>query len=240
MPPTDSKAPPPPPSRDVACRRPRHVGTRSGGGDWTRKEVSAIPSRRDAIVQYIARYHAEHGFPPTVREIGAAVALKSTSTVAYYLRRLEEEGRINRVHDRSRGLTLPPGEQARGDRVPLIGRVAAGLPLLADEQIEDLVPIPSSPTGWFGGRPDFALRVRGDSMEGAGILDGDLAFVHQQDSADDGQIVVALLGEEATLKRFQRARDAVRLLAENPRYAPIVARDVRILGRLVGIVRGYA
>ena len=199
-----------------------------------------MPSRRDAIIQYIARYQAEHGFPPTVREIGAAVSLKSTSTVAYYLRRLEEEGRINRVRERSRGLTLPRGDDPTGDRVPLIGRVAAGLPLLADEQIEDLVPIPASPTAWFGGRPDFALRVRGDSMEGAGILDGDLAFVHQQDTADDGQIVVALLGEEATLKRFQRAPDAVRLLAENPRYAPIVAREVRILGRLVGIVRGYA
>ena len=175
-----------------------------------------------------------------MREIGAAVSLKSTSTVVYYLRRLEREGRINRVHERSRGISLPRDALEETDRVPLIGRVAAGLPLLADEQVEELVPIPHTPSAWFGGRPDFALRVRGDSMEGAGILDGDLAFVHQQDSAEDGQIVVALLGEDATLKRFQRAPDAVRLLAENPRYAPIVVRDVRILGRLVGIVRGYA
>jgi repressor LexA len=202
--------------------------------------MSTRPSRRDAIVQYISRYVAEHGFPPSVREIGAAVSLKSTSTVAYYLRRLEEEGRISRVHERSRGISLPREAFTDPDRVPLIGRVAAGLPLLADEQVEELVPIPHTPSAWFGGRPDFALRVRGDSMEGAGILDGDLAFVHQQDAADDGQIVVALLGEEATLKRFQRAPDAIRLLAENPRYAPIVARDVRILGVLVGIVRGYA
>jgi repressor LexA len=191
-------------------------------------------------VAFITRYREEHGFPPTVREIGAAVGLKSTSTVAYYLRDLEGEGRINRVHERSRGLTVPDRQRPAANTVPIIGRVAAGLPLLADEQVEDYVPIPEVPTQWFGGRPDFALRVSGDSMVGAGILDGDLAFVHRQDSADDGEIVVALLGEEATLKRLKRGPGSVSLLAENPRYAPIVATDVRILGRLVGIVRGYA
>jgi len=200
-----------------------------------------IPSRRDAIVQYISRYHDEHGFPPTVREIGAAVGLKSTSTVAYYLRHLEQEGRIQRVRERSRGLSLPKASDPHPeDAVPLIGRVAAGLPLLADEQVEGHIPIPATSSQWFGGQPDFALRVAGDSMVGAGILDGDLAFVHQQDWAEEGDIVVALLDDEATLKRFHRTPAAIHLLAENPRYKPIVATDVRILGRLVGIVRGYA
>jgi repressor LexA len=186
-------------------------------------------------LQYIAQYRAEHGFPPTIREIAAGVGLKSTSTVAYYLRDLEAQGELIRQPERSRGLRVAR-DAVEGPAVPLVGRVAAGLPLLATEQIEDYIRLPAQ---WFTGRVDFALRVTGDSMVGAGILDGDIALIKQQPTADDGDIVVALLGDEATLKRLRRLPDHVELLAENPRYAPIRTDTVEILGRLVGLVRVF-
>jgi repressor LexA len=198
------------------------------------KEMVSMPSRRDAIVQYIARYSEEHGYPPTVREIARGVGLRSTSTVAYYLRDLEEKGAVARTRERSRGVVLK--RRPAGDQVPLLGRIAAGMPILADEQREDTVAVPSD---WFSASVDFALQVVGDSMVGAGILDGDIAFIHRQPSADDGDIVAALLGDEATLKRLRHRDGHVLLMAENPRYDPIPADDVRILGRLVGIVRRF-
>jgi repressor LexA len=194
-----------------------------------------IPSRREAILKYIAEYRTEHGFPPTIREIAEGVGLKSTSTVAYYLRDLEQHGHLSRQPERSRGIRVTH-DAPEGPAVPLVGRVAAGLPLLADEQIEDYIRLPAQ---WFSGRVDFALKVTGDSMVGAGILDGDIALIKQQPTADDGDIVVALLGDEATLKRLRRQDGRVLLLAENPRYAPIAAQEVEILGRLVGIVRVF-
>jgi repressor LexA len=162
------------------------------------------------------------------------VGLRSTSTVAYYLRDLEEKGQLDRTRERSRGVVLKDRETA--DAVPLLGRIAAGTPILATEHVEDMVTVPSE---WFSARVDFALKVSGDSMIGAGIHDGDIAFIHQQPSADDGDIVAALLDDEATLKRLRRRSGQVELHAENPQYAPIVAGQVTILGRLVGIVRTF-
>ena len=195
-----------------------------------------MPSRRDAILKYIAAYRGQHGFPPTVREIAQGVGLRSTSTVAYYLRDLEESGQLERQPERSRGIRLASDPPA-GPAVPLVGRVAAGLPLLATEQIEDYIQIPAQ---WFRGRVDFALRVTGDSMVGAGIMDGDVALIKQQQAADDGEIVVALVGdEEATLKRMRITPDGVELHAENPRYAPLRGSDIHILGLLVGLLRVF-
>ncbi|MGC8488728.1 MAG: transcriptional repressor LexA [Clostridia bacterium] len=193
-----------------------------------------IPSRRDTILKYIARYTQDHGYPPTVREIAHGVGLRSTSTVAYYIRDLEQRGQLDRTRERSRGVVLKDRE--RPDAVPLVGRIAAGTPILATEQVEDMVTVPAE---WFSARVDFALKVVGDSMIGAGIHDGDIAFIHQQPAADDGEIVAALLEDEATLKRLHRRSGRVELHAENPRYAPIIAEDVTILGRLVGIVRTF-
>jgi repressor LexA len=201
----------------------------------TRKGGAPIPSRRDAILKYIAAFRAEHGYPPTVREIATGVGLKSTSTVAYYLRDLEARGHLERQHERSRGIRFA-NEPAEGPAVPLVGRVAAGMPILATEQIEDHIRIPAQ---WFSGRVDFALRVSGDSMIGDGILDGDIALIKQQPSAEEGEIVVALIGDEATLKRLHRTADGIELQAANPRYAPIRSADVEILGRLVGVLRVF-
>jgi len=160
--------------------------------------------------------------------------LRSTSTVAYYIRDLEERGQLDRTRERSRGVVLKG--RGRPDAVPLVGRIAAGTPILATEHVEDMVTVPAE---WFPARVDFALKVVGDSMIGAGICDGDIAFIHQQPTADDGDIVAALLDDEATLKRLYRRADGVELRAENPRYAPILSDDVVVLGRLVGIVRTF-
>jgi repressor LexA len=194
-----------------------------------------MPSRRDAILKYIAQYRATHGFPPTVREIAKAAGLKSVSTVAYYLRSLEQAGLIERLPERSRGLRLVEEPRDRA-AVPLLGRVPAGEPFLAAEAVEDYLELPDR---WFQGRVDFALRVVGDSMVGAGILDGDIALVRRQSTAEDGAIVVALLDDEATLKRLRRIDGRVELWAENPRYPPIAAPRVTILGRLTGLLRRY-
>lgn len=172
-----------------------------------------------------------------MREIGRAVGLKSTSTVAYYLRDLARTGQLRHSPEVSRGLSVTSAASFPETpllAVPLLGRVTAGLPALAQEDVEEIIRIPSNR---FASRPDFALRVAGESMTGVGIHDGDLAFVHQQPTAEEGDIVVALLDDEATLKRFERTGDAIRLVAANPRFKPIVTRDVVILGRLVGILR---
>ncbi|MCL8207756.1 MAG: transcriptional repressor LexA [Actinomycetia bacterium] len=190
-------------------------------------------SRRDAILQYIARYREQHGYPPTVREIGEAVGLKSTSSVAYYLRDLEKRGQLRRVPDVSRGIGMAPADPSIRT-VPVLGRIAAGLPRWADAVEEEPIALPAH---WPPGRVDFALRVRGDSMVGAGILDGDVALVRAQPTADDGDIVVALLDGEATLKRLSRSAGVVRLVAANPAYPPLRADEVRILGRVVGLLR---
>lgn len=182
---------------------------------------------RESILRFLEQYTQKHGFAPSVREIAAATGLKSTATVQYHLTRLQEEGFL---HYGGGKRTLALAERKNG--VPLVGVVTAGAPILAVENITGYVP-------WEGEDGCFALRVRGDSMVNAGILPEDIVIVRPQDTADHGQIVVALLEEEATVKRLYRKDGKVLLLPENPAYAPIEAEEIRILGRVKGVVRSY-
>jgi repressor LexA len=196
-----------------------------------------LTKRQQEIIDFIKRYGAQHGYPPTVRDIGKAVGLASSSTVHQHLANLEQIGLLRRDPSKPRALELrdraqPPAGRRIG--LPLIGTVAAGQPMLAEENIEDYVEVPHSAGGDDG---TFLLRVRGESMRDAAIIEGDLVVVHSQEHATNGDIVVALVGEEATVKRYFRERDHIRLQPENTEMAPILARDVQILGRVVGVMR---
>ena len=183
----------------------------------------------EKILQFIRDFTRENGYPPSVREIGAAVGLRSTSTVHYQLARLREQGLLAGDAAKSRAVTLAE-EPPHG--VPLVGTVAAGLPILAEENIETYLP-------WEGEDGCFALRVKGDSMLGAGILPGDCVVVRPQPDADEGEIVVALFGDEATVKRLSKRGKTVLLLPENPAYEPIDGRDAAILGKVRAVLRTY-
>lgn len=201
-----------------------------------------LTKRQAEIFDFIKKYSARYGYPPTVRDIGKAVGLASSSTVHAHLSNLERIGLLRRDPTKPRAIELLD-RAASGVRnlvrpgLPLVGQVAAGQPVLAEENIEDYVQTPSFAGGDQGG---YLLRVRGDSMKNVGILDGDLVVVRQQDEADDGEIVVALVGEEATVKRFYREADHVRLQPENEAMQPIRSRDVRVLGRVVGLMRSLS
>jgi repressor LexA len=196
-----------------------------------------LTKRQQEIIDFIKRYGAQHGYPPTVRDIGKAVGLASSSTVHQHLANLEQIGLLRRDPSKPRALELRDRAQPAAGRMiglPLIGTVAAGQPMLAEENIEDYVEVPHSAGGDDG---TFLLRVRGESMRDAAIIEGDLVVVHSQEHATNGDIVVALVGEEATVKRYFRERDHIRLQPENTEMAPILARDVQILGRVVGVMR---
>ena len=184
--------------------------------------------KRERILAYIREYQQEHGYSPSLREIGDAVDLKSTSSVHYQLSRLQEDGLLSSDGAKSRTLSLP----VRAGHIPVVGLVTAGQPILASEHIEGYIP-------WEGDSGCFALRVRGDSMKNAGILSGDTVIVRPQQDAENGEIVVALLGEEATVKRFQRRGDEIWLVPENPAYEPIDGREAMILGRVKAVLREY-
>ncbi|MGH7920258.1 MAG: transcriptional repressor LexA [Candidatus Dormibacteraceae bacterium] len=199
-----------------------------------------VSGRQEQILDYIREVTRERNYPPSVREIGEAVGLSSSSTVHNHLNQLERLGLIRRDPTKSRTVQLvEEADTARLRRAAvalhIVGSVAAGTPILAEEHIEDhLMMSPDmAQDGWF------ALRVRGDSMVGAGILDGDLVIVKPQQDALDGTIVVALVGDEATVKRLDRQRGHVRLIAENPNYAPIEPDEVEMLGAVRGVVRTY-
>jgi repressor LexA len=196
-----------------------------------------LTPREKIILEIIKKCIHNKGYPPSVREIGQAAGLKSSSTVHYYLKRLEEKGLIRRDPTKPRALelrehTLPVNQPIR--MIPLLGRVAAGEPILAVEFQEDVFPLPAS----FTGEGEFfMLTVRGDSMIEAGILDGDLVVVRRQSSADNGDIVVALVEDEATVKRFFREDDHIRLQPENKAMSPIRVKNPLILGKVVGLLR---
>lgn len=199
-----------------------------------------LTKRQQEIFAFIRRYAAKHGYPPTVRDIGGAVGLTSPSTVHAHLANLEKAGLLRRDPTKPRALELLGGggrPTARQRGLPLVGQVAAGQPVLAEENIEEYLEV-SELAGADDG--DFMLRVRGDSMKDAGILEGDVVVVQRRDSANDGQIVVALVGDEATVKRFFRESDHVRLQPENEAHEPIREREVQILGRVVGVCRRVA
>lgn len=198
-----------------------------------------LTSREKAIVDCIRQKILDSGFPPTVREIGKTVGLRSTSTVHAYLGRLETLGVIKRDPSSSRAIEIVGDSAWRSKRMvpmPVIGAVRAGEPILADEHIEDVYPLPAALIG--KNNNCFMLVVRGDSMINAGINEGDLLIVSEQDYADNGDIVVALVGsDDATVKRFFKEEDHIRLQPENDAYEPIIATDVTIRGKVVGLYR---
>ena len=204
-----------------------------------------LTTRQRRILEYIRETVAARGYPPTVREIGEAVGLTSSSSVHSQLAALERKDYLRRdptkpraieVHRPGAGARRPPASRS----VPLVGRIAAGSPVLAAENIEDELPLPDAmlPDGEL-----FALRVSGDSMTGAGILDGDVVIVERREDARDGDIVAALLPgpaeDEATVKRLRRRRGRVELVPENPALEPFEMTDGRVLGRVVGVFRSY-
>lgn len=199
-----------------------------------------LTKRQQEIFDFIKRYSAKYGYPPTVRDIGKAVGLASSSTVHAHLANLEKIGMIRRDPSKPRALELLDrvGETVRSvvapGGLPLVGSVAAGAPILAEENIEEHITVPAEAGGSDG---EFILRVRGESMIDAGMLDGDLVVVRRQDTASDGEIVVALVGEEATVKRFFRESDHIRLQPENATMEPIRSKDVQLVGKVVGLLR---
>jgi len=201
-----------------------------------------LSASQRSILQFIRDSVEAHGRPPSIREIGDHLGIRSTNGVRYHLSVLEREGFLHRQGRVSRGIRLTEegyrvGREGGRIRLPVVGRVAAGKPLLAGENIEDILDLDAK----VAGSGTFGLRVRGDSMKGAGILEGDVAIVRAQEAAGPGDIVVALIGEEATLKRYLPRKGRVVLRAENPKYKDIAvlpgADEVRILGRVVGIIR---
>ena len=210
-----------------------------------------LTKRQQEIFDYIKSYSAGHGYPPTVRDIGKAVGLTSSSTVHAHLANLEKLGLLRRDPSKPRAIELLDratrearaavssaiGRVVPSGGLPVVGSVAAGQPILAEENIEEYVTVPPAAGGEDG---DYVLRVRGDSMIDAGILEGDYVVVRPQDSAGDGEIIVALVGEEATVKRFFRETDHVRLQPENRTMEPIRSKDVRVLGRVVGLFRSVS
>jgi repressor LexA len=206
-----------------------------------------LTGRQQEIWDYLVEYVDGHGYPPTVREIGSAVGLASPSTVHAHLANLERAGFLRRDPTKPRALELTglrreepdPSPAAEVHRLPLVGQIAAGGPLLAEQNVEEYVGVPEPLSR---GGEEFLLRVRGDSMIGAGILDGDFVVVHRQQDARNGEIVVALAGDdesvdEATVKRFFRENGRIRLQPENDDHQPIFADYVRILGKVVGVFR---
>lgn len=190
--------------------------------------------RKKKIYDFICRHIQEYGYPPSVREIGENVGLKSTSSVHFYIKHLEEEGYLTRDGVGARTLRIA-SDAARENRIPILGTVAAGAPLLAQESVEGYLLYD------VGGSSSehFALHVRGYSMKDAGILPGDLVVVRRRQSADNGDIVVALLGDEATVKRFRRDSSGVWLMPENEDFDPIDGREAQILGRVEAVIREY-
>ena len=199
--------------------------------------MRASHENQQRILEFIKSEIEEKGYPPSVREICAAVGLKSTSTVHAHLNHLERQGLIRRDSTKPRALEVLDGSQARGRSVPLVGRVTAGQPILAIENIEEYLSLPQSVLGQGN---MFSLRVEGESMIDAGIMDGDIVVLRQQDTAENGEIVVAMTPEdEATLKRIFYEEGRVRLQPENPTMAPIYADSVTVLGKLVALIRQF-
>ena len=228
------------------------------GGDEREATMARgkLGKRQLAIYDFIRSYSDEHGYPPSVREIGTAVGLASPSTVHMHLKVLEERGLIKRDSKKPRTIEVMDGRQQTGAvsdseplasvsqdvganvmRLPLVGRVAAGTPVLAEQNVEETLALPTS---IVGDASSFVLRVHGDSMINAGIFAGDYIVVKEQQDAHDGEIVVALIDDSATVKTFYRERDRVRLQPENDTMAPIYVDNPVILGRVTALIRSIS
>jgi repressor LexA len=197
-----------------------------------------LTKRQKEIFDFIRKYAAKTGYPPTVREIGKAVGLHSSSTVHAHLANLEKLGLVRRDPSKPRAIELLFDKAKKtispGNGLPLVGQVAAGEPILAEENIEEYLEIPDVIGGEDG---DYILQIRGESMKDAGILEGDYVIVRPSDDADNGEIVVALIGEEATVKRIYREKEHIRLQPENEEMEPIITTEARVLGKVVGVFR---
>jgi len=202
--------------------------------------VKDLTKRQREIFDFISRYLSRHGYPPTVREIGKAVGLHSSSTVHAHLAKLEKLGVLKRDPTKPRAMEVLVEKAKRAVRptgLPLVGHVAAGEPILAEENVEEYLQVPDVIGGEAG---DYILRVRGESMIDAGILDGDFAIVRPAEQARNGEIVVAMIEDEATVKRFFREKDHVRLQPENKSMKPIRTEQAELLGRVVGVFRSVS
>ncbi len=214
-----------------------------------KKDPESLNKREKAILKFIEKQVNAKGYPPSVREIGKAVGLKSTATVHGYLLSLEKKGYIKKESQKGRTLKLLKGGALAGDQitfdkniytnkemvdVPVIGKITAGEPILAVENVTDTFPIPLD---FVGNSESFMLTVRGESMIEAGILDGDYILVRKQNTANNGEIVVALIGEEATVKTFYKEKDHIRLQPENATLDPIIVPNCEILGKVSGVFR---
>lgn len=202
--------------------------------------AAPLTGKQAEIYEFILSFTKDHGYPPSVREISAAVNLKSPSTVHFHMKKLEAEGYIQKDGGKTRAISLPReavAEELDGvaDRVPLVGSVAAGSPILAEENVEEYLAFDT------GGRTGeyFALKVRGESMLYAGILPGDLVIVHRQENFRNGDIVVALFEDEATVKTYSMEKDHLWLLPENPDYQPIDGEGCSLLGKVAAVLRRY-
>lgn len=186
--------------------------------------------KSEKIIAFVKQFTHENGYPPSIREIGAAVGLSSTASVSYHLQQLQDKGLLQAAVGKGRKRTVVTAQ--RSGYIPIVGVVTAGIPILAVENQEGLMV-------WDGDPDCFALRVRGDSMIGAGILDGDKVVIRPQQSAEDGQIVVARIGDEATVKRLCRKNGEIWLMPENDAYAPIDGSEAELIGLVKAVVREY-
>ncbi len=192
--------------------------------------MARTSNKAELILNYVNQFVQENGYAPSVREVGAAVGLRSTASVSYHLQQLQEKGYLQNPGSKGKKRAIVTAQ--RPGQIPVIGVVTAGVPILAFENQEGTM-------AWDGDSSCFALRVRGDSMIGAGILDGDKVVVRPQQTAEDGQIVVALIGDEATVKRLSRREGQIWLLPENPAYEPIDGSGAQIIGLVKAVHREY-
>lgn len=208
--------------------------------------MAKLTAKQQQIYDYILSFTSEHGYPPSVREIGAAIGLKSPSTVHFHIKGLEEAGVLVKAEGKTRAITLPgamhtsssPAEDGHIgiNQVPLLGNVAAGSPILAEECVEEYITFDTN--GQEG--EHFALRVRGESMINAGILPGDLVVVHRRQEVHNGEIVVALFEDEATVKTLRRKDGHIWLMPENSAYSPIDGTHADIIGKVIAVLRRYS
>ena len=204
--------------------------------------AEALKGTTKKVYEYIVEYSDEHGYQPSLREIAEVTGIKSASTIFYHIGKLERLGLVKKSALKNRAIEVtgrkerpqPTEEHTHLRSIPVLGRVAAGTPVLAVENISDSIEVSDD---LFRGSSLFFLRVKGDSMIDAGILEGDLIAVNKQESANNGDIVVAMLEDEVTVKRFYREADAIRLQPENEKYEPIVGRDISVFGKVVGLIR---
>ena len=205
----------------------------------------AISAKQQRVLEYIRSFTREHGYPPAVRDICQGLGLKSTSTAHGYLERLEKNGYIRRDPSKTRAIELIEEDSALSEEsfvsavnVPLLGQVAAGRPILAEENLEEYLPMPKSMVP-YDDKNTFALEIRGESMIKVGILNGDKIIVRQTQVAENGDIIVAMIENEATCKRFFKEKDRIRLQPENDLMEPMYFDNVQILGKVIGLIRNY-